>query len=116
MSALGLTTGVVYNTRVRALSESGLYSAPAVSDGFMLDTTPPLPGELLVLSHARSTTALAGSGVAAFTDAALTRDEVVRAAALARTSAVQPFQGARLPIHLLFSGYRDPESAIYAYE
>ena len=118
LASLGFTEGEVYKWHVRATDASGR-SSTAVSDGFMIDTTPPTPGTVEVLSVGAATATLNTGGVN-FTAGAegLNAADAALAASLvntARASGTPMWHAGFAPLHVSWAGFGDAESGVVSY-
>ena len=116
-AALALNEGETYMFHVRATDASGRASV-AVSDGFLIDTSPPDVGTATVLSYQAAHSTMAMGGVD-FGDTPLSEDEALTARtrvleARARDSPL--WHQGFAPLHVSWHGFGDPESGVATYE
>ena len=116
-AALTLVEGETYLWHVRATDASGRTST-ATSDGFVVDSSPPVAGVVHVVSLGVATATLTPGGVP-ITDAALSMDEAASAAALVargREGGAAMWHAGFAPMHVMWSGFGDPESGVASFE
>ena len=124
LSSMGLEEGETYHWHVRATDASGR-SVTAMSDGFIIDTTPPTPGQVAVVSFGTVTSTLSGNGIN-ITAAPLSDDEVdylletvvhvqEEDASTASASLDSLWHDGFAPLHVAWRWFGDAQTAIDHY-
>lgn len=112
--ATELLDGASYRFHVKAVGPSGAYTE-ATSDGFVVDSTPPEHGDVVVLNVAKATSELSAQGVA-FDNDALDDAELAVALGLASDESVPAFVSTLVPLHVAWPGFYDGDCGIAGYE
>ena len=118
LSALALTEGELYSFHIRATDAAGR-SSVGVSDGFIIDTTPPTTGSVDVLSLGAVQSVLNPAGInASSPNGQLSGEDVALARSLlskARADGVPMWHAGYAPMHVAWSAFGDTESGVESY-
>lgn len=111
---MGLVQGEVHHWHVRATDASG-QQATAISNGFMVDSSPPEGGSVAVLSYGIVDSSLNPAGID-ITPSPLSDNEVAVARALVAEDGAPLWHGGFAPLHVSWLGFGDAQSGVAEFQ
>ena len=117
LGAQGLVDGETYAWHVKAVDAAGR-SVVAVSDGFIIDSSPPRAGNITILSYGAVQARLWGRGIDAGAESLSEEEQLLLTSlvAEAREEGRSLWHASFAPMHIAWTGFGDPESGMQSYE
>lgn len=104
--AQGLEDGTRYHYHVRATNAANA-TVEVTSDGFVLASTPPLPGEVVVLSVGKALSDINPRGVDMFDDPISEDDRALALGLATEDNGIGAYHAGYAPMHVMWYGFAD---------